>query len=89
MGNKKQRVETYDNPPETLKNHPFFGLELDSEQRKLVDSVWAREKKVYLIDAIAGSGKTLMATALGVLMVKYGIFDKIVYVTFPGIYEKT
>lgn len=54
-----------------------------------MNAVWKREKKVFLVDSIAGSGKTLIATALGVLMVKYGIYDKIVYITFPGIYEKT
>lgn len=90
MGNKKKPiVENYNNPPETLDGHPFFGLQLDKDQQKLVNAVWSRNKKIYLVNSIAGSGKTLMATALGVLMVKYGIFDKIVYVTFPGIYEKT
>lgn len=80
---------TYLDPPETLDDHPFFGLKLDEDQKALVDAVWSRSKKVYLIDSIAGSGKTLISTALGVLMVKYGIFSKMVYVTFPGIYEKT
>lgn len=80
---------SYYNIPETLDDHPFFGLVLDKDQKMLVDAVWKRDKKIYLIDSIAGSGKTLISTALGVLMVKYGIFSKVVYVTFPGIYEKT
>ena len=91
MATKKKTVitENYGEPPKTLNDHPFYGLELDEDQKKLVDSVWAREKQLYLVDSVAGSGKTLIATALGILMVKYGIFDRIVYVTFPGIYEKT
>lgn len=89
MANKRVQKINYEQPPKTLKDHPFFGLQLDADQRKLVDAVWNREKRVYLVDSIAGSGKTLMATALGVLMTQYGIFDKVVYVTFPGIYEKT
>lgn len=75
--------------PKTIGKTNFFGIQCDEYQQKVVDSVWKREKKLYMINSIAGSGKTLIATALGVLMFKYGIFDKIVYVTFPGIYEKS
>lgn len=90
MATKKKAInEDYYNPPETLDDHPFFGIIPDVDQKRLIDAVWKREKKVFLVDSIAGSGKTLIATALGVLMVKYGLYDKIVYVTFPGIYEKT
>ena len=32
MGRKSISV-TYDNPPETLENNPFFGLTLDDEQK--------------------------------------------------------
>lgn len=88
---KKRAVtnEYSKNLPMTLDDHPFFGIVPDKEQKALIDAVWKREKKVFLVDSIAGSGKTLIATALGVLMVQYGIYDKIVYITFPGIYEKT
>lgn len=91
MGKPKKCDSSMDylKAPKTLKDHPFFGLTLDEDQRKLVDAVWSRKKKLFLVDSMAGSGKTLMAVALGVLMVKYGMYDKIVYVTFPGIYEKT
>ena len=91
MATKKKAVtnEYSKNIPMTLDDHPFFGIIPDREQKILMDEVWKREKKVFLVDSIAGSGKTLIATALGVLMVKYGIYDKIVYITFPGIYEKT
>lgn len=85
---KLNRINYYD-VPENLDDHPFFGITPDEQQKELIDAVWKREKKVFLVDSIAGSGKTLIATALGVLMVKYGLYDKIVYITFPGIYEKT
>lgn len=87
--NSKQNKVNYYDVPENLDNHPFFGIVPDPQQKELIDAVWKREKKVFLIDSIAGSGKTLISTALGVLMVKYGLYDKIVYITFPGIYEKT
>lgn len=86
---KANNQNIYDDIPETLNGHPFFGITPDEDQRKLIDAVWSRKKKVYLVDSIAGSGKTLISTALGVLMVKYGIYNKAVYITFPGIYEKT
>ena len=86
---KKPIVNEYNSPPQTLDNHPFFGIRLDEYQRKLADAVWSRQKKIFLVNSIAGSGKTLVSTALGVLMVKYGMFERVVYVTFPGIYEKT
>ena len=91
MAAKKKTVtnEYSKNLPMTLDDHPFFGIVPDKEQKALIDAVWKREKRVFLVDSIAGSGKTLIATALGVLMVQYGIYDKIVYITFPGIYEKT
>ena len=91
MATKRKNVvnEYTKDIPMSLDNHPFFGIVPDKEQKVLMDAVWKREKKVFLVDSIAGSGKTLISTALGVLMVKYGIYDKIVYITFPGIYEKT
>lgn len=88
MSSKKKINEFSKEIPENLNDHPFFGITPDEDQKKLIDAVWKREKKVFLVDSIAGSGKTLIATALGVLMVKYGIYDKIIYITFPGIYEK-
>lgn len=75
--------------PESIDEMNFFGIKCDENQQKVVDSVWKREKKLYMVNSIAGSGKTLISTALGVLMVKYGIFDRVIYITFPGIYEKS
>ena len=90
MATKRQNnVQEKLDPPQKLSDSMFFGLHLDDDQQKFVDGVWKREKKVYLINSVAGTGKTLLSVALGVLMVKYGIYEKIVYVTFPGIYEKT
>lgn len=86
---KKNTSINYDNIPKTLDDHPFFGIVPDTSQKRLIDAVWKREKKMFLVNSIAGSGKTLISTALGVLMVKYGLYDKVVYITFPGIYEKS
>ncbi len=79
---------SYDNPPETLNNHPFYGLELDNEQKSFRDAIWKREKSLFFVNSIAGSGKTLVSVATGLLAVKYGLFERLVYVTFAGNNEK-
>lgn len=90
MAAKKKPIQatTYGDPPEKITNTNFFGIIPDPDQKKFIDAVWKREKKLYMVDSIAGSGKSLLSTALGVLMVKYGLYSKIVYITFPGINEK-
>lgn len=87
MAKKVNKID-YTDVPETLVDHPFYGLELDDEQIKFRDTVWKREKNLFFINSIAGSGKTLISVAIGLLMVKYGLMDKMVYVTFAGNNEK-
>ena len=90
MATKKQdNIHEKLDPPQKISDSMFFGIKLDEDQLAYAEGVWSREKKVYLVNSIAGTGKTLISVALGVLMVKYGFYEKIVYVTFPGIYEKT
>lgn len=85
---KKSKVVDYTDVPETLENHPFYGLILDNEQQAFRDAIWSQDKRLFFVNSIAGSGKTLIAVATGLLMVKYGLFDRIVYVTFAGNNEK-
>ena len=85
---KKSKVVDYSNVPETLENHPFYGLILDDEQRAFRDAIWSQDKRLFFVNSIAGSGKTLIAVATGLLMIKYGLFERIVYVTFAGNNEK-
>lgn len=69
--------------PETLAKHPFFGLELDPEQKKFRDAIWNDGTDIVFVDAAAGSGKTTIAVATSVIMVGYGKADEIVYVVHP------
>lgn len=90
MSNKKQDFNNEKpNPPQKISDSMFFGIKLDEDQMAFAEGVWSRDKKIYLVNSVAGTGKTLISVALGVLMVKYGFYQKVVYVTFPGIYEKT
>lgn len=71
------------NAPKTLDNHPFYGLELDKDQITFRDAIWNPEKLIVFANAKAGTGKTLIATATANLMVEYGLYDGIVYISSP------
>lgn len=78
MGRKK--IIDYTNSPETLEDHPFYGLELDEDQKKFRDAIWDKNKLIVFCDAKAGSGKTTIAAGVANLLVKYGRYDGIVYI---------
>lgn len=69
--------------PKDLKDHPFYGLILDDEQRAFRDAIWSPEKLIVFCNARAGTGKTLIATATADLLVQYSRYDGIVYVSSP------
>jgi len=71
------------NPPLTLDDHPFYGLILDEDQRKFRDAIWNPEKLIIFADCKAGTGKTTIATATADLLVKYGLYEGIVFIAAP------
>ena len=76
--NSKQnnKLET----PKDLKDHPFYGIVLDDDQKVFRDAIWNPEKLIVFCNARAGTGKTLIATATANLLVQYGLYDGIIYV---------
>ncbi len=80
---KKTKVIDYTDVPETLVDHPFYGLELDEEQQKFRDALWSTDKLIVFCNAKAGTGKTVIATGVADLLVKYGRYDGIVYIAAP------
>lgn len=80
---KKSKVVDYTDIPENLDNHPFYGLELDDEQKVFRDSIWSKDKDIIFVNAKAGTGKTTIATAVADLLVKYNRYDGIVYIAAP------
>jgi len=72
-----------DQAPKTLKGEPFYGLNLDPDQEVFRDAIWNPEKTIVLCDSVAGSGKTLVAVGTANLLVQYGFYSGIVYITFP------
>ena len=79
----KKKTIDYTDIPETLIDHPFYGLTLDDDQIKFRDAIWDKNKLIVFCDAKAGSGKTTIATGVANLLVKYGRYEGIVYIASP------
>ena len=69
--------------PKTLEDHPFYGFNLDDEQIAFRDAIWNPDKLIVFCNARAGTGKTFIATATANLLVQYGRYDGIVYISSP------
>lgn len=84
MASKKNvNTVSHGNPPQTLKDHPFYGFELDDDQKAFRDAIWNQDKLIVFANAKAGTGKTLVAVATANLLVQYGRYDGIVYISSP------
>lgn len=88
MAKKRTTITNDMQAPETLENHPFYGLELDEEQQHFRDCIYSKDYDIVFCNAKAGTGKTLIATGTANLLVKYGAYDGIVYISAPCQEEK-
>lgn len=79
---KKNNIN-YNEVPETLSDHPFYGFILDKDQAAFRDAIWDKNKNIIFCNARAGTGKTLIATATANLLVQYGLYDGIIYIVSP------
>lgn len=69
--------------PQTLTEHPFYGLTLDEYQIAFRDAIWRSDKNIVFCNAKAGTGKTLIATATANLLCQYGRYSGISYIASP------
>lgn len=69
--------------PETLKDHPFYGMVLDEEQEAFRDAIWDKEKLIVFCNSRAGTGKSTVAVGTANLLYEYGRYDGIIVVMFP------
>ena len=83
MAKKIIQSNGYGEAPTTLVDHPFYGLQLDEEQKSFRDVIWSSDKLIVFCNARAGTGKSLIATATANLLVQYGKYDGIVYIASP------
>ena len=86
---KSQRVCEYGNPPQTLDGHPFYGIDLDDQQKIFAEAIWNPENLIVFANACAGSGKTTIAVGVANMLVQYGLYDGIIYVISPVQEEKS
>lgn len=66
-----------------ISDNDFNGLSvkpLNLGQRFAVSGMIDEDINVCIIEALAGSGKTLLALSAGIKMIKDGVYDKIVYI---------
>lgn len=87
MKNNNNNID-YTNPPETLDNHIFYGLELDEEQKIFRDAIWDKKNIVTICNSKAGTGKTTIAVGVANLLVKYGLYSEIAYIVAPTMEQK-
>lgn len=83
MAKKKQTFEVCGDAPKTLKNHPFYGLDLDEQQIEFRDAIWNPNNDIIFCNAKAGTGKTVVSLGVANLLVKYGLFDDIIWMINP------
>lgn len=67
-------------PPTTLDDNPFYGIQCDEYQKQFRDAIWNPEKLIVFCNAKAGTGKTTIATATANLLCEYGLYDGIIYI---------
>lgn len=101
MTPKKKKIDTFvtqldsdGNPipvtaPKTLDSHPFFGIQVDEQQKIFRDSIWNPDVDIVFCNAKAGSGKTLIAVATAMLMKEYDLIDEIYYMSAAGTFEQS
>ena len=84
MAAKKRTVEEYYGKiPKTLDNQPFYGMTLDEEQLNFANMIINPDIDIIFVNSKAGTGKTTITTGAANLLVKYGVFDNIVYIMSP------
>lgn len=66
----------------------FFGLVLNDGQKAMKEVIMSPDNQVIMCNAVAGSGKTLVAVACARILQAYYGYDGVVYV-FPTVEENT
>ena len=82
----KKRTSSYEyKTPDTLEDHPFYGLDCDDpEQQYYRDCMWDKDTRLVIVDAVAGSGKTTLAVAVGNLYLRHNLCDEVLYIRTPS-----
>lgn len=76
-------INNTEKAPTTLDDNPFYGFELDEEQKIFRNAIWNPDIDIVFVNAKAGVGKTFVATGVANLLVMYHCYDSIVYIMSP------
>ena len=77
------RKKTDTDIPAAIQADFFYGYNLDEEQLNFANAVWNKDIDIVFVNARAGTGKTTIAAGVANLLIKYGLFDNIVYIMSP------
>mgnify|MGYP002706194055 FL=1 len=83
MAAKKKTQDTYLEVPKSLIDEPFYGLQLDEEQRLFAESILNPDIDIVMVNARAGSGKSTIAVGAANILVQGGCFSGIIYIMSP------
>lgn len=84
MASKKKNIgEFYGDPPRNIDKNLFYGMMLDDEQCAFANAIWSQDNDIVFCNAVAGTGKTTIATGVANMLVKYGRYNGIVYIMSP------
>ena len=86
--NNKFQQYTPEDAPMNLKDRPFYGLELDEDQKIFRDAIYDKEKLIVVCNSRAGSGKSLISLGVANILVQYGFYDGIVYIASPTMEQR-
>ena len=79
---KKPQIYVSDDAPERIPAN-LFGMTLDDDQLAFANAIWDKDNDIVIVNANAGTGKTTVATAVSVMLTKFGFYDGIVYIMAP------
>lgn len=83
MATKKRPIESYTKLPKSFKDESFYGLTLDAEQLRFVNTAINPDIDIVFVDSRAGTGKTTLAVGIANLLVNCGEYNNIIYIVSP------
>lgn len=79
---KKSQIYVTNDAPEKIPSS-LFGMTLDEDQLVFANAIWSQNNDIIFCNSCAGTGKTTIATAVSVMLVKYGFYNDIIYIMAP------
>lgn len=83
MAKKRSVPEYYGDLPTTVRDRPFYDLQLDEEQIVFADTILNPEIDIVFCNARAGTGKSTVSVGVANMLVQYGAFSNIIYIMSP------